>query len=240
MVKSKSFIAIPPGTTIKEQIVDRNMSQKEFAVRMGISQKHTSRLINGEVQLTIEMARRLEMVLGAPAQFWCNLESIYREKLANINDEDMLDADIEFAKKFPYNEMSKLGWVVETSEQRERVINLRKFFEVYQLNLIKDKLIPVEIECRKLDETEKRFYALVAWAQKAKLDGRNIETQPINVKALVRIIPDIRKMTIMLPSEFCPKLQSMLAECGIAISFLPNIGGISFHGATFYDGKKII
>ena len=34
MVRSDSFIATPPGATIKEQLNDRGMSQKEFAARM--------------------------------------------------------------------------------------------------------------------------------------------------------------------------------------------------------------
>ena len=76
MIRSKTVIATPPGATIKEQLIDRGMSQKEFAARMDMSEKHISRLINGEVQLTPEVALRLEMVLGLPAHFWSNLESI--------------------------------------------------------------------------------------------------------------------------------------------------------------------
>ena len=52
MVRSRSYIATPPGATIKEQLKDRGMSQKEFAARMDMSEKHISKLINGEVQLT--------------------------------------------------------------------------------------------------------------------------------------------------------------------------------------------
>ena len=33
MVRSRSFIATPPGATIKEQLNDRGMSQKEFSAR---------------------------------------------------------------------------------------------------------------------------------------------------------------------------------------------------------------
>lgn len=81
MVRSRTYIASPPGATIKEQLNDRGMSQKEFAARMDMSEKHICKLINGEVQLTIETAVRLEKVLGVPAQFWNNLEAIYREKI---------------------------------------------------------------------------------------------------------------------------------------------------------------
>ena len=56
MVRSRSVIATPPGATIKEQFKDRGMSQKEFAAGMDMSEKHISKLINGEVQLTPEVA----------------------------------------------------------------------------------------------------------------------------------------------------------------------------------------
>ena len=95
MAKSKTYVATPPGFTIKEQLEDRAIKQKEFALRMEMSEKHISKLINGEVLLTTDMAVRLEMVLGIPAQFWLNLENIYREKLAKIKIENSMDNDIE-------------------------------------------------------------------------------------------------------------------------------------------------
>ena len=105
--RSRSIIATPPGATIKEQLKDRGMSQKEFAARMDMSEKHISKLINGEVQLTPEVAVRLEMVLGVPAKFWNNLEGIYREKLIKAEAENAMDKDEKIAKKLPYNEMAK-------------------------------------------------------------------------------------------------------------------------------------
>ena len=84
MLRSRTYIATPPGATIKEQLVERGMSQKEFAARMEMSEKHISRLINGEVQLTPETAIKLEMVLGIPDMFWNNLEALYRSKLIKV------------------------------------------------------------------------------------------------------------------------------------------------------------
>ena len=66
MVRSRSYIATPPGATIKEQLSDRGMSQKEFAARMHMPEKHISNLLNGDVQLKPETAVKLEMVLGVP------------------------------------------------------------------------------------------------------------------------------------------------------------------------------
>lgn len=88
MVRSQSYIATPPGATIKEQLKYKGLSQKDFAVRMDLSEEYVSKLINGKVQFTPEIAEKLEMVLGSPAKFWNNLETIYREKLMKVEVEN--------------------------------------------------------------------------------------------------------------------------------------------------------
>lgn len=239
MVRSRSYIATPPGATIKEQLSDRGMSQKEFAARMDMSEKHISKLINGDVHLTPDVAVRLELVLGVPAKFWNNLESIYREKLVKVEMENTMDTDIELAKQFPYSEMSRFGWVPETRDAKEKVIYLRKYFGIVELSLLENEQI-TRIACRRLAITEKSDLALMVWVQEAKIIARGIQTEPINIKGLIAAIPDIRKMTVMKPNEFCPKVKKYLADCGIALVFLPHLKGSFLQGATFFDGNKIV
>ena len=52
---------------IKEVLENRHMTQKELASRMDMSEKHISKLINGEVPLTQDVALRLERVFGVDA-----------------------------------------------------------------------------------------------------------------------------------------------------------------------------
>lgn len=239
MVRSRTYIATPPGATIKEQLIDRGMSQKEFAVRIDMSEKHISKLINGEVQLTPEMAVRLEMVLGVPAKFWNNLEAVYREKLIKAEAENAMGTDEALARQFPYSEMAKYGWVPETRNVKEKVVYLRKYFEVVELSLLANTQI-TRIACRRLAVTEKSDLALLAWVQEAKIKARGIETAPINRKRLSEFLPRIRKMTILKPEEFCSRLKAGLAECGIALVFLPHLKGSFLQGATFMDGNKLV
>ena len=239
MVRSQSYIATPPGVTIKEQLKDRGMSQKEFAARMDLSEKHVSKLINGEVQLTPEVAVRLETVLGVPAKFWNNLEAIYREKLIKAESENSMDEDEMLARKFPYNEMAKYGWIQETRDIKERVVYLRQYFGVVKLTLLENGLITA-IACRRLAITEKSDLALMAWAQEARIQAREIETAPINIKGLNAAIPQIRKMTTKDPKDFCPEIKEVLKNCGVALVFLPHFKGSFLQGATFLDGNKIV
>lgn len=78
-------IAIPPGATIREMLDDRKMSDTVFAFRMGMNLAEAEALIQGEIHLTDRIAHQLELVLGPPAKFWTNLETIYREKLTRQN-----------------------------------------------------------------------------------------------------------------------------------------------------------
>nr|MCR4903297.1 ImmA/IrrE family metallo-endopeptidase [Butyrivibrio sp.] len=203
------------------------------------SEKHISRLINGDVQLTPETAVRLEVVLGVPAKFWNNLEAIYREKIIKAEAENAMDADVVLAKQFPYSEMARFGWVPETREAKEKVINLRKYFEVVELSLLGSEQI-TRIACRRLAITEKSDLALMAWAQEAKIKARGIKTAQINIKGLISAMPKLRKMTMLKPKEFCPRIKNCLADCGIALVFLPHLKGSFLQGASFMDGNKIV
>lgn len=240
MVRSRSYIATPPGATIKEQLRNRGMSQKEFASRMDMSEKHISHLINGDVQLTFGVAYKLEMVLGLPAKFWNNLEAIYRDKLVKAEAENALDKDKEIAQKFPYADMAKNGWVSETKKSEERIINLRKFFEVVQLKRLNDNNLLPCLACRRLSITEKSDFALIAWAQRAKIEARAVNTAPVDLANLKNQICQIRKMSQQNPSEFLTRLRDLLSKCGVALVLLPHIKGSFLHGVTFYDKNKIV
>ncbi len=239
MVKSRSYIATPPGETIREQLKDRGMSQKEFAVRMDLSEKHVSKLINGEVQLTPEMAYRLEMVLGAPAKFWNNLEIIYREKLVKAHAENEMDFEIALAKQLPYSKMAQYGWVPKTKIDKEKAICLRKFFEVVNLSLVTDKrLEKVTFNGTEIDPADNPVVAV--WIQKARIDARAISTDAVNVEKLPHAILDIKKIRAKTVEEFYGGVKQILSACGVAVVFLPHIQGLHIKGATFEDGKKII
>ncbi len=94
-MRNQKYIAIPPGATINEQIKYLYMSQKEFSSRMEMSEEFITHLIDGNVPITQEIAYKLEMVLGLPANFWNNLEAIYREKIEKIEVEKSMS---EFIK----------------------------------------------------------------------------------------------------------------------------------------------
>lgn len=238
-LQSKTFLAIPPGETIREQLEDRGISQRNFAQKIGYTEKHISNLLNGKTELSHEAAHRLEMVLGIPATYWMSLEASYRDTLIKVSQENQSEADLGELKKYPYAEMVRLGWVPAARDPWERVTNLRQFFEVFSLVSAPESALCCAF-CRRISRTEKSDYAFLAWSKQAEREARKINCAPINYDKLNRHLAKFRKMTRDDPELFLPILIDDLSECGVALVVLPHLKGSFLHGATFKSGKKIV
>lgn len=75
------YIAIPPGTSIREQMENKMMTEKELAIKMNMTNEEVKKLLSGNMEITTGIAKKLEKALGVPASFWNRLETSYRKKL---------------------------------------------------------------------------------------------------------------------------------------------------------------
>lgn len=89
--KYKDIIAFHPGCYVEEAIQDMNISQSDFAKRLGIPERTLSLFINGQIDVSYNLARRLSMVLGTSIKFWFNLQSIYYRKMTKIWHAEYID-----------------------------------------------------------------------------------------------------------------------------------------------------
>lgn len=64
----------PGEMLLREFLEPKNLSQTDFAQRLGISFVRLNELINGRRGMTPDTALRLEKVLGMPADFWLGLQ----------------------------------------------------------------------------------------------------------------------------------------------------------------------
>lgn len=237
METKNSIIAIPPGETIKEQLDMRGMSQKDFASRMGISEKHISHLINGKAPLTQETALKLESVFGVPARFWNNLESLYQEDIARISQETEFEKEREILKQIPFKELANLGYVKATKIINEKIIELRRFYEISSLTIIPN-ILSFNAAFRKVDHGKASEFALSAWLQMGTLAARQLETRDFDKDKLKVRLSKIRDMNMHDPHDFMPRLRRLLSECGVALVTIPHLPKTYAHGATLWPSKN--
>lgn len=240
MKYSKTYIAIPPGVTIKEMIDDRKMQQKELAIRLEVSEKHVSRLIAGKVELTTDMAYRLQCVLGMPAKFWLGLEADYRLDLKKVEEENLQDEEKELLKRLYYTALSKAGFVAETQNIADRIANLKSFFEVANLRTLFSEKFSRNVAFRKLKNTEKSDILALAWCQKAKIEARKQELGKLDIRSRLHAgLNDIRKLSGCEQPDITG-IRKILNDCGIALVILPQLNGSGIHGASFAVGNSVV
>lgn len=86
---SVTWMATHPGTILKYELEERELSQKDFAVLIGMQKSHVSELIKGKRPMTKSIADRIEEKLGISAISLVNLQTQYDYDLKVIEQKDI-------------------------------------------------------------------------------------------------------------------------------------------------------
>lgn len=223
---------VAPGETLMETIESLGITQTELAKRTGRPLKTINGIIKGNTAITPETALQLEKALGIPSSFWINLESNYREQLAKKQEQEELSKKIEWLDNFPLKEIENRGFIRKGVEKIEKLKDLYKFFGVASVNCWEEIWEPT-VAFRKSEAYKTNYYSLAAWIRMVELESRKIECKPFNKESFKRAIEEARNLTVEEdPSIFIPKLQSICAEAGVAVVFVPELPGCRASGVT--------
>lgn len=70
-------MATHPGRILKNELIERGISQKNFAKSVDMQPSHISEIIKGKRSVTMMIADKFEAVLGIPSISWVNLQTQY-------------------------------------------------------------------------------------------------------------------------------------------------------------------
>ena len=84
IIEYKDLIAFHPGQYVEELIKEYNVTQKEFAEHLGISEMKLGKLVNGEESISNDIARKLAKITNISIITWLNLQNAYDVKIAEI------------------------------------------------------------------------------------------------------------------------------------------------------------
>ncbi len=82
------FVATHPGEMIRDELKEREMTQKRLATATGIKPSVLSETINGKRSVSLSVAMALEKELGIPAEIWMNMQTQFDLDTANIAKRD--------------------------------------------------------------------------------------------------------------------------------------------------------
>jgi len=81
MVKN-GLPAIHPGEFLREILEEHEISQAEFARKLGVSPMRISHVVKGSRPVTAELALLFGRAFAQSPQYWLNLQATYDLKLA--------------------------------------------------------------------------------------------------------------------------------------------------------------
>lgn len=113
--KQTPFIATHPGELIKDELKERNLTQKELSEMTGIKPSVLSETINGKRSVSLNVAVALEKALGISAEVWMNLQTQYALDSAQIAErekqKETVSITIPVSDRNLLREISrKFGW----------------------------------------------------------------------------------------------------------------------------------
>lgn len=73
--------AIHPGEILREELIAREIKQKDFAQTIGMRPSHLNDIIRGRRNMSESFAQKLEEALGTPAESWMRLHYFYLQDL---------------------------------------------------------------------------------------------------------------------------------------------------------------
>ena len=127
------------GKYLKDYLEYNNMSQSEFAIRMGITQKHMNELINGKTNITLEMAANIERLTGIEAGFILRIENTRKMKEKILEEySDIVNLKTKLLKEYYISELKKNKWVQfkDETDTLQIAIDILDFLKIKDFNVI--------------------------------------------------------------------------------------------------------
>ena len=237
----KEIVAFHPGYYIAEIIEDMGISQAEFAERMGTTAKTLSQLVNGQANITNDLAKKLSVMLGTSIQLWQNLQDAYDQKLIEIQQEKDLDEQKEIVKLIDYKYFIKVADLPDTKVIEEKIVNLCGYLKVSDLRIMLRPDFLANFRSGTSDHSEKTVINSRAWIQTAINMSQEIETKPYNAERLKSYLTELRSMTVQKPDEFLPRMRDIFAECGVAFVLLPHLKNSGVNGAVkWINSERVV
>ena len=226
------IIAFHPGYYIAEIIEDMGISQAEFAARMGTTGKTLSLLLNGQSNITNDLAKKLSVMMGTSVELWQNLQNTYDQKLIEIQQAQDFEEQQAVARMIDYKYFVEVAGLTATKSTNDRTANLCRYLKVADLRFLLKPDYLVNFRSCNTPESEKNRVNSGAWIQTAINKAYEIETKPFDAKRLKAYLPELRSMTVRDPEEFLPRMREIFAECGVAFVLLPHLKNSGVNGAV--------
>jgi HTH-type transcriptional regulator/antitoxin HigA len=223
-----------PGATLRETLEHLGMSQAEFARRADLSTTHVNQIIQGEAPITVDTARRLELVTEVPADTWSGLEASFQAaKMRLAIGTDMTDEDRVWVHDMPVSALIDRGFIPDTRDTAARFDGLLRFFGVANRHGWEALWAAPDASFHRSMAYAQKPHQTSTWLRLAELKGAEVETAAFDRGAFKEAAREVRDwVREPITKDLISRIRGRLAATGVAFVIVRDIQGTRASGAT--------
>ena len=232
MERQKPAIVFPPGEFLKDELDARGWNQTDFAEILGRGDTVVSEILSAKRGITPETAQALADALGGSAQFWLNLESMYR--LSLVKKDDAVSKRARLYAKAPVREMIRRHWLEDSSSVD---VLWREVLDFYDIASLEDDPTFAHASRKSTSYDDRPTPAQQAWLYRAwQLAPAANAAVPYSKKRIPKLIRELRILTEA--PESVRLIPRMLSDYGIRFLLIEPLAGTRIDGAAFWLGRS--
>ena len=219
-----------PGEFIREELDARGWTQDDLAEILGRPTRLVNELITAKRGITPETARGLGEAFGTGAQFWMNLESVYRLS-SNVSEHEPVARRAALYAKAPIRAMVRRNWI-ETSSNTD--VMERRICDFFGLENIDDEPKLVHVS-RKSTSYAESIPIQWAWLYRAVHLAKAVDAKKFT---MARLDETLERLKVLLPNpQDIRMIPKILSESGIKFLVIEPLPQSKIDGVTFWLDK---
>jgi HTH-type transcriptional regulator/antitoxin HigA len=222
----------PPGEFIRDELKEREWTQSDLAVVMGRPLTVLNEIITGKRAVTPETATELGAAFGTSAEFWLNLESLYRLSTKN-RPQTAIRCRARLFELAPLKDMQKRHWIKECDSEAEAHSALLRFFNVKSLDDIRSMRIAARATGGIAQDPTPAQYT---WCRQAIVLAQTVPAAKYDSTALRAGLKQLRQLAF--DREESRKVPRVLSSLGIRFVVVEHLPRSRIDGASLWLDDK--
>lgn len=222
------------GLMLKDYLEYHKITQSDFADRLGISQKHMNKIINGSTNISPELMLSISLLTGIDVNLIFAIEQekrVFNNLISICNDEKGIK---KYLNNFYIKELNERKWInfLDYSSSSSNAVDLLKFmntkdFESYKTYLEK------RVAFKKLEHAD--LLKAFLWVRHCEILTEMIEVCEYNSKRLNYLFDELNEESKKKFNE--ESIINILAKYGIILCVEDALKGTKVRGASLVKGK---
>lgn len=230
-----------PGYYISEIIEDMDITQEEFAVRLGTTPKTISKLVNCETGISKDLAMKLSNMLNTSSDVWLNLQKQYDVQMIEKKRIEELSSQIEVVREIDYSFFVRNNLLPSTRDAIQKIQNLCSFLSISSLNILTEEQYNLSFRNGIKTLQKKNILSSNVWVETATKIGRKYDAEIFDEKKLREAVNGIVELTNKPLNETIDYIKEELLNCGVVLVMIPYLKNSGLHGfVKWFNKDKVL